>query len=198
MGTCRLELSPVGKPAWSERLFTLAASQGFVLDLHTFPPTPHLNAGISRAFSLEKPSILRSELIQASSYISVKTLYSLQMMNLLWNICWRLSMPPESFQSLSYRDTSSFLLLFFLRKREELWRHLSGHEPFFALASLSTKKKKPTLLKTPLGAMTFKDVGRIWAQCLKVSKAEKKVCDWKCEDVVQYCLRFIILHLWGY
>lgn len=117
MGRRRLELSQVGKPAWSERLFPLAGSQAFVLDSHSFPP--HQNAGISRAFSLEKPSIRRSELIQASSYIAVKNLYSLQMMKLLWNFCWRLCMPPESFQNLSYRDTAAFS---HFKKRKHWWR----------------------------------------------------------------------------
>lgn len=41
----------------------------------------------------------------------------------------------------------------------------------FAVASLSTNN--PTPSKPPVGAMTFKDVGRIWAECLRVSKAEK-------------------------
>lgn len=87
--------------------------------------SPHLNAGISRAFSLEKPSIWRSELIQASSYIAVKNLYSLQMMKLLWNFCWRLCMPPESFQNLSYRDTAAFSLF----KERNLWWRKELKEP---------------------------------------------------------------------
>lgn len=101
---------------------------------------PHLNAGISRAFSLEKPSILRSELIQASSYISVKNLYSLQMMNLLWNICWRLCMPPESFQNLSCRDTSSFLILF--KESEKWWRKELKQPWAFLQLHLYPPKKK--------------------------------------------------------
>lgn len=81
--------------------------------------SPHQNAGISRAFSLEKPSIRRSELIQASSYIAVKNLYSLQMMKPLWNFCWRLCMPPESFQNLSHRGTAAFSLF---KERKHWWR----------------------------------------------------------------------------
>ena len=109
--------------------------------------SPHPNAGISRAFSLEKPPILRSELIQASSYISVKTLYSLQMMNPLWNIYWGLCVPPESFQNLAYRDTGSFL---FFKEREEWWRkELKWPWDFLQLHLCPPKKKKPH--KTPSG-----------------------------------------------
>lgn len=81
--------------------------------------SPPLNAGISRVFSLEKPSIQRSELIQASSYMAVKNLCSLQIMKLLWNFCRRLCMPPESFQNLSYRDTAAFPLF---KERKYWWR----------------------------------------------------------------------------
>lgn len=58
---------------------------------------PRLNAGFSRAFSSDKPSTVRPELIQASYYVSVENLHSLQMISLLWNICWRLCISPESF-----------------------------------------------------------------------------------------------------
>lgn len=88
--------------------------------------SPHLNAGISSAASLggkekknnKKPSIPRSELIQASSYVSVGKLCSLRMVNLLWNICWRLCMPPESFLNLPYWDTASLLVFFHGEGRE--------------------------------------------------------------------------------
>lgn len=137
--------------------------------------SPHLNAGISRAFSLEKPSIRRSELIQASSYIAVKNLYSLQMMKLLWNFCWRLCMSPESFQNLSYRDTAAFLLF---KERKHWWRKELKQPRAFLQSHLYLPPPPP---KSPVGAMTFKDVGRIWAECLKVSKAEK-LHDWKYEN----------------
>lgn len=58
---------------------------------------PHLNAGVSRVFSSDKPSTVRPELIQASYYVSIENLHSLQMISLLWNICWRLCISPESF-----------------------------------------------------------------------------------------------------
>lgn len=106
---------------WGNQLdlkgYSLSLGPGPLFLIHT--RFPHLNAGISRAFSLEKPSIQRSELIQASSYIAVKNLYSLQMMKLLWNFCWRLCMPPESFQNLSYRDTAAFPLF---KERKHWWR----------------------------------------------------------------------------
>lgn len=73
-------------------------------------------------------------------------------------------MPPESFQNLFYRDTSSFFFAFFARfflsrGKSDEGRNLSGREPFCSCDSIHPKKnpKNPNTM----GTMTFKDVGRV-------------------------------------
>lgn len=167
MRTCRLELSLVRKPAWAERRCFLGLCSWF---LHI---SPHLNAGISTASSLgeKKTKTTKNLQFRDLSLFRLPPTYQLETcVHWEWWICFETSVEDSVCLQNPFwtfpTETPPACLFFSWRGKRVEGRNLGSQVPFCSCFSIHQKPQ-------PMGAVTFKDVGRIWAERLKVSKAEK-------------------------